>query len=222
METGVKSGLIQDSRAFLGAMAMVIIGIILSLMVAFYMLPEVFGKKALMARWWWEIVLNLQILCYAFMWFCHHNRIVHSSGWWRLRAVSHFIVGMISVSYPAGILLISAMMDWFRVPPSPTQVYITMIAAVALWAFGAFIMPIVNWVMVRGQADDHTNIAATARVKRALKTFWPTLALFALGICEWSRGGLAGFALMPLLMYIQGALPYFAKARHASPRDMEF
>lgn len=228
-ETNLTDGRIHDSRALFGGIAMIIIGVILSMMVAFYMLPQVFGERTLMARWWWEIVLNLQILCYAFMWFCHHNRILHSSGWWRVRAVSHFMVGMVSVSYPAGILLLSAMMDWFRVKPEPVQVYLTMIGAVALWAFGAFIMPIINWVMVRSAmpspdkaAPDTMTKGMGAKAMAMVKTFWPTGLLLLLGACEWWRGGLEGYALMPLLMYLQGALPYLQKARHASPRDMDF
>jgi len=213
---------IEDSRAFIGGLALVIIGAILSLMTAFYLLPDVFGDEALVARWWWEIVLNLQILCLAFMWFCHHNRLVQSSGWWRLRAVSHFLTGMISVSYPVGILLISAYMDWFRTPPPPSQVFGMIFLGAALWAFGAFVMPIINWLMVRHENVPKINQALGLDITAWVRAFWPTFLGLAIGAIEATRGGLAGLTLLPVLMYMQGALPYFVKSRHASERDSEF
>lgn len=205
----------------MGAIAMVIIGAILSLMVAFYLMPDVFGEKALLSRWWWEIVLNLQILCYALMWFCHHNRIVQSAGWWRLRAVSNFMVGMVSVSYPAGILLVSAWMDWFRTPPPEEQVYVIMLAGIGLWAFGAFVMPVLNWAFVRHEQNPRVAMPLGPDPRAWLGAFGPTLVAILVAAFEWWRGGLANFALLPLLMYFQGALPYFQKAKHASPRDSD-
>lgn len=213
---------IEDSRAFIGGLALVIIGAILSLMTAFYLLPDVFGDDALVARWWWEIVLNLQILCLAFMWFCHHNRLVQSSGWWRLRAVSHFLTGMISVSYPVGILLISAYMDWFRTPPPDAQVYGMIFLGAVLWAVGAFVMPIVNWLMVRQEDGTILNQPLGLNIVAWVRAFWPTFLCLAIGAIEVARGGLAGLTLLPVLMYLQGALPYFVKSRHASERDSEF
>ena len=219
--TGRTDGRIHDSRSLLGGNAMVIVGVLLSLMMAFYMRPDVFGDDMLMARWWWEIVLNLQILCYAFMWFCHHNRMTHSKGWWRIRAISNFITGMVSVSYPAGILILSASMDWFRTDPDPKEVYLLILAGVALWAFGAFIMPIVNWLMVRGRLEQQETLSVPGRMKAVLEAFWPTFLLLLIAALEWWRGGLTGYTVVPVLMYVQGALPYLVKARHQSPRDVD-
>lgn len=218
---GATDGRIHDSRALLGGIAMVIVGVLLSLMMAFYMMPDVFGEDMLMARWWWEIVLNLQILCYAFMWFCHHNRITHSTGWWRVRAISHFTTGMISVSYPAGVLVLSASMDWFRTDPNPKQVYLLILAGVALWAIGAFVMPIVNWLMVRSRLETQERLSVPSRMQAVLRAFWPTLLMFLVAGLEWWRGGLLGYTLLPILMYLQGGLPYLVKARHQSPRDVD-
>jgi uncharacterized membrane protein len=213
---------IEDSRAFFGGLALVIIGIILSLMTAFYLLPDVFGHQTLVARWWWEIVLNLQILCLAFMWFCHHNRLILSSGWWRLRAISHFLTGMVSVSYPVGVLLISAYLDWFREAPPPMQVYRMIFLATLLWAVGTFVMPIINWLFVRGEQTARTAGPLGRNPVAWLGAFWPTFLAILIGAVEAVRGGVWGLTLIPLLLYLQGALPYFKKAGHASPRDSDF
>lgn len=191
-------------------------------MTAFYLLPDVFGDKALTARWWWEIVLNLQILSFAFMWFCHHNKLVLSRGWWRFRAVSHFATGVIAVSYPVLIMLISAYMDWFRIPPLQSQVYTLMFVGGALWAVGNFFMPILYWLMVRHENGGKTNPALKLGAQTLFRAYWPTLLGIVIVWLEVERGGLVGFTLLPVLMYLQGALPYFVKSQHASARDSEF
>ncbi|WP_286828651.1 MULTISPECIES: hypothetical protein [Kordiimonas] len=212
---------IHDSRALMGGLAMMIIGAILSMMMAFYLLPDVFGEEALVSRWWWEIVLNLQILCLAFMWFCHHNRIIFSRGWWRMRAIVHFITGVVSVSYPVGIMLISAYMDWFREAPSERQVYLLMLGGVALWAVGNFVVPIIVWLMARPSARSDDASPLKFRPHIWLMAFWPTLSALVIGIIVWWQQGGAVSILVPILLYLQGALPYFRKAQHASPRDSD-
>lgn len=191
-------------------------------MTAFYLLPDVFGEEALTARWWWEIVLNLQILSFAFMWFCHHNRLVLSRGRWRFRAVSHFVTGVVSVSYPVLLMLISAYMDWFRAPPPQSQVYTLIFAGTALWAVGTFVMPILHWLVVRHETDGQVKPVLGTGSKTWLQTYWPTIVGLVVAGVEIERGGLVGFTLLPMLMYLQGALPYFAKSQHASARDSEF
>ncbi len=205
----------------MGGLAMMIIGAILSMMMAFYLRSDIFGTGTLVSRWWWEIVLNLQILCLAFMWFCHHNRIVFSQGWWRLRAIVHFVTGVISVSYPVGIMLLAAYMDWFREAPSEQQVYLLVLACVALWAVGNFIVPIVVWIMARPAPDSAEASPLKFRPLVWLVAFWPTLTALLVGIYVWWRGGSTLTILLPILLYLQGALPYFRKARHASPRDSD-
>jgi len=212
---------IHDSRALMGGLAMMIIGAILSIMMAFYLLPDIFGTGALVSRWWWEIVLNLQILCLAFMWFCHHNRIIFSHGWWRMRAIVHFVTGVISVSYPVGIMLLAAYMDWFREAPGEKEVYLLMIAGAALWAVGNFVVPIIVWLMARPSAGSDNTSPLKFRPHVWLLAFWPTLTALLIAISIWWQGSSALSIFVPILLYLQGALPYFRKARHASPRDSD-
>lgn len=213
---------ILDSRAFIGALALLIVGGILSLMVAFYMLPDVFGRGVLIARWWWEIVLNLQILCLAFMWFCHHERIIQAEGVWRFRAIGNFVVGVVSVSYPLGLLLVSAWFDWFRHAPSEHTVLLVMLGGVALWMVGAFLVPLVYWGTMGPEARAAILGASGGGRFRLLRNFWPAICLVLALAFELVRGGVAGYILVPILMYIQGAKPYLRKAHHASPRDADF
>lgn len=206
----------------MGGMAMMIIGAILSLMMAFFFLPEIFGEGNLVSRWWWEIVLNLQILCLAFMWFCHHNRILYATGWWRFRAILHFGTGVVSVSYPLGIMLISAYLDWFRETPPVGEVYALVIGCIALWAIGNFVVPVIAWLMVKTEAGQQKAARATSfRPRIWVLTFWPTLLALLLALFIKYTGSVGLSTLLPVLLYLQGALPYFRKARHASPRDSD-
>jgi len=212
---------IFDSRAFIGALALLIVGMILSIMVAFYLLPDVFGREMMVARWWWEIVLNLQILCLAFMWFCHHERIIQASGLWRLRAIGNFLVGIVSVSYPIGVLLISAWLDWFHHEPSAHTVFFVMLAGMSLWVFGDLLTPFLYRVLLGPKGRAALDAASGKKRLRWLRNYWPAYILFAcLGYAVIFNAKWAVVPI-PMLMYVQGSIPYLRKARHASPRDAE-
>lgn len=212
---------IKDSRAFLGALALLIVGVIMAFKVGFFFAPDIFGDGMLTSRWWWEIVLNLQILCLAFMWFCHHDRMVQSDGRWRMRAVVNFIVGIVSVSYPVMLLLIGAYLDWFRTVPPEASVIKLMLMAIALWAFGAFVIPIFTTLLVGrenlGESGQHLGLNPMAW----LRTFWPSFIVALIIATESVRGSELLYMFVPIFMYLQGALPYLNKARHASPRDSD-
>ena len=212
---------IQDSRAFLGALALWIVGGIMAFKVGFFFAPEIFGTGMLTSRWWWEIVLNLQILCLAFMWFCHHNRMLQSEGRWRARAIINFVIGMISVSYPAILLIVGAYLDWFREPPPDQSVVALMLVGLGLWSLGAFVMPVITTLLVGqknlGEAGRHLGWRPIAW----LAEFWPTLVVVLIIVVEVSRDSEVLYMFVPIFMYIQGALPYLKKAKHASPRDSD-
>ncbi len=212
---------IKDSRAFLGALALLIVGVIMSFKVGFFFAPQIFGDGMLTSRWWWEIVLNLQILCLAFMWFCHHDRMVQSEGRWRLRAVVNFIIGTISVCYPVMLLLIGAYLDWFRAIPPESAVIRLMLVGIGLWAVGSFVMPIFTMLLVGrenlGKSGDYLGLHPVAW----LRAFWPSFMVALIIAVEWARGSELLYMFVPIFMYLQGALPYLNKARHASPRDSE-
>ncbi len=212
---------IQDSRAFLGALALLIVGAIMAFKVGFFFAPEVFGSGALTSRWWWEIVLNLQILCLAFMWFCHHNRMQQGEGKWRLRAIFNFIVGIISVSYPVILLVVGAYFDWFRVAPPEGSVVVLMLAGIGLWAMGSFIMPVFTAMIVGRRHLGAAGEALGFKPVAWAKTFWPTFVVVGLLVIEALRDSVTLYMFVPIFMYIQGALPYLKKAYHASPRDSD-
>lgn len=212
---------IKDSRAFLGALALLIVGVIMAFKVGFFFAPDIFGTGMLTSRWWWEIVLNLQILCLAFMWFCHHDRIVQSGGRWRIRAIVNFLVGMVSVSYPAMLLILGAYLDWFRDTPPESSVMLLMLGAIALWAAGSFIMPIVTTMLVGKENLGPGSARLGLNPKAWVQTFWPSFVVALIIFLEALRGSERLYMFVPIFMYLQGALPYLKKARHASPRDSD-
>ncbi|WP_262689930.1 hypothetical protein [Kordiimonas aestuarii] len=212
---------IQDSRAFLGALALLIVGVIMAFKVGFFFAPHIFGDGMLTSRWWWEIVLNLQILCLAFMWFCHHDRIVQSKGRWRLRAIINFVVGMISVAYPVMLLVIGAYLDWFRTTPPESSVVALMLVGLALWAVGSLIIPIFTTLLVGHKNVGKAGESLGLRPFAWLTAFWPSCIVMLIIVFEAIRDSEILYMFVPVFMYLQGALPYLNKARHASPRDSD-
>ena len=118
-------------------------------------------------------------------------------------------------------MLISAWFDWFRHAPSAHTVFIVMLAGISLWVFGDFVMPIIYRALLGSEGRAALLTASGPKRLRWLRNFWPTYLLVAsLGyamVCD------ARWALIPIpiLMYMQGAIPYLRKARHASPRDAD-
>ncbi len=213
---------IQDSRAFMGGLALLVIGFILSFMQAFFVSPTVFEHNLLVARWWWEIVLNLQIMCLALMWFCHHERILHAQGWWRIRAISNMIVGLLSVSYPIVVFIVAAYCDWFRAPPGYHETLFLLMCGLGLWAIGAFVLPSIYWFKAVGRQGRGGRLQGVSNLGNWGKLLWPTLLVMALLGLGIGMGWKPLYVLVPFLVYMQGALPYMRKAVHFSERDSLF
>lgn len=206
---------IQDYRALYGALSLLLVGLVLSFQCIFYLRDDEFSKEIIRARWLWEIVLNIQILSLAFMWFSHHNRILFSRGRWRVRAILNFAAGFVAVGTPAAIMLVAAMFDWYRYPPDPGFPKLLIITAISFWLAAIFSFEVLNSFLRprrRGKQDQGEARVGFAAKYDFFRRRWPAIltAVFLAGN-ELFNNDIA-LILATFLCFLQGALTYYHKA----------
>lgn len=207
-------GSIKDYRALYGALALALIGAVLSLQSVLYLHDEYFGREILTARWHWEVVLNIQILCFAFMWFSHHNRILFSRGRWRARAILNFAIGFGAVGMPVFLMLLSATMDWYRNPPGPdAPKYLIGVAAV-LWLVSNFLIPGLQKLILvhRKNTRQSREPAGQQMIIAFLLRHSPAALAAVLLLCNDIIGYEIGYIMAPFLCFLHGAIVYYLKA----------
>ncbi len=206
---------IQDYRALYGALSLLLVGFVLSFQCIFYLRDDEFSKEIIRARWLWEIVLNIQILSLAFMWFSHHNRILFSQGRWRVRAILNFTAGFVAAGTPAAIMLVAAMLDWYRYPPDPGLPKQLIIKGIYAWLAIIFSSEVIgNFLRPRRrgkQNQSKTRVVFTAKYD-FFRRRWPAvLAAIFLAGNELVIND-TGIILATFLCFLQGAVTYYRKA----------
>lgn len=197
---------IKDYRALYGAIALFLIGTVLSLQSMLYTNLDYFGPEITTARWHWEIVLNIQILCFAFIWFSHHNRILFSTGWWKVKAILHFMVSFAAVGMPAFLTILGAWNDWYRNPPGPEHSMLMIEFAIYIWTASNLVLPLVLKVLFKTKRHNAPSRVLTAAKAAAAVTM---LLLFLFN--SYLPFNL-GFFLAPFLCFLHGGLTYVEKA----------
>ena len=205
---------IRDYRALYGALALGLTGLVLTLQSILYLHGDYYGREILTARWHWEIVLNIQILCFAFIWFSHHNRILFSRGRWRARAIINFVISFCAVGIPAFLMLFSASMDWYRNPPgTDVPKYMIGIAA-AIWLFSNFLVPAIQKIILERwkQPKQAGSSGDASLLSRLMFRHWPAAMAAFLLLANDIIGYEVGFIMAPLLCFLHGAIAYYIKA----------
>ncbi|WP_417451492.1 hypothetical protein [Kordiimonas sp.] len=200
---------VSYNRAILTAIAMLITGCILSSMsMSFFQSLHDVGLSR--SRLWWEIVLNLQILCGALVWFSFVERIKSATGHIYYIRVAQFLVALVAVLLPALIGFAGIAMGWFEKRPDIASLNLLIIACLLLWWSG-LALPIV----VRRLLEGHWEIPPYVRFPGVMSFFvrlWPFLLVIALVLFEQWRGGLTHYIYSPFLLYLQGALTYVIRS----------
>ncbi len=200
---------IRDVRAFAGAISLALVGVQLSVMMAFYFIPggEIFA--VFQSRWWWEVALNLQILCFFLMYLCHSVRVKATEGWRKVRAYWRFCVGMLGVSVPSWVTVIAATNNWFREPPQQEDLIFFTWVVFVVWFFSAYFVPACSLLFFENQ----TLSDSLERLKNSNKKFAlflsPLVVLIILFGIELMLGGHSHIILWPFLTYFYGSLHYF-------------
>jgi len=202
---------IIDLRAFAGAASLTLVGIHLSVMMAFYFIPGGEAFAILQARWWWEVAFNLQVICFFFMYVCHSRRMSAANGWRKLRARWRFFVGALGVSVPTWVLVIAAQNNWFRSPPQQEDLIYYGTITFSLWVIGAYLIPLVYY-LVSGKGMLIFLWLRRLGWKFILLYVSPFLWLFFLYLFEKLHGGHSHIIMWPFLTYLHSALYYYRVA----------
>lgn len=200
---------LTSNRALLGAIAMILVGIVLSMMSGNY-ITRLEADGLTRSRWWWELVLNSQILCAAFIWFSHIDR-VKAAGEriWLVRFLQ-MIFGMIAVLLPVWIAVAAAVFGWFEARPDRQTIDDVFLVCISVWFGVAFIMWLLEckahrrWIRPWFARRRYWHLAPIATL--------PTVAAVALTVVELVRGGTQHYIYIPFLLYLQGAVPYVVQS----------
>ena len=202
---------IKDSRSFLGALAFLVVGSLISLANLFYFYIDYFGNDIFMSRWWWELVLNLQILCFASTWYAHHERLTADvDSAIKRRSILYFCMAMFAVSAPIVLLIFGVFTDWFRQLTVRPNVIAVHYIFISIWIFSAVILLITR---LRGHyemsAKNRTN---TKRLKAFCYKYWPGLLMLFLMLLGELVAYDFVYVLTPFLGYLQIAMPNLRRA----------
>jgi small-conductance mechanosensitive channel len=195
---------LQDRRALLGAIALLITGGILSSMLEVY-LDAILGTPGLpRSRLWWELVLNLQIFSVALMWFCFSDRIESTTGpLQRLQKVRR-LFSMISVLIPTLLGMFGIVQGWYTNRPSPEALIIMMVLVALFW----FLAIWVHMQVLRRR----TSQRPSRSIKYRIAVLTPIYLIVLLFLIDYPSGGQMWILLGPFLGYMQASVPFFTQA----------
>lgn len=193
-----------DNRAFLGALALNITGLILAFMVYQYMnspnTMQVFTRSRLV----WEIIMNLQVLSFALMWVCYSDRIEAATG--SMRTLQHVRrwFSVATILLPTGLGLIGIQQNWFLDRPSDNTLIVIAVVVFGYWIGGVLL----NRVLTRRIKKSKRYFSLRLRVLAIV----PITVLVLLALASSSTGNQVWLCLIPVLVYLQGSVPYLFKA----------
>jgi len=193
-----------DSRSLLAAFALVITGAILADMLWHY-LRAVNGESALTdSRLWWELVLNLQILSAAMMWFCYSDRIDGSEGRIKILQIVRRWFAIITVLLPSMLGAVGIQQNWFVEQPPISFVWSFACVVMLFWLAGL----LVHHMVQRTRRNRRPPASFTYRLLFML----PAISLIVVTLLDAPFGGQTWLLAIPVLTYIQGAMPFITKA----------
>jgi hypothetical protein len=201
---------IHDKRAFLGAVSLLLVGAHLSVMMGFYFIPGGEAFELMQARWWWELSLNLQILCLVLMALCHWKRVRLGRRWRRRRAMMRMFVGIAGITTPTWVLVIGSSNNWFKNPPTGMDLAYYAGVVWIVWFVAAYLAPLIIGFLSR---DKNLNsLAGKTDRRKKLQLAFPFILLLALVLFEQLRGGWSHIILWPLLTYAHASVSYLQAA----------
>lgn len=202
--------LVRESRALFGAIALIVTGAILSSMAHQYFAGQYTDEAIVRSRSWWEVVLNLQVLSLAFMWFCYADRVRVEDRKRALIMRFRMAFGLIAVSVPFFIALTAVYYGWFETRPSMKVVDLIVCYMLFFWAFST-VMP--KLIALRFQRNESKLIAVWHKLKpRSVLATLPALFGLVIILLDVLNGAGQLYYLLPVLFYLQAAMPFLFKA----------
>ncbi|MBV1901897.1 MAG: hypothetical protein KUG56_09505 [Kordiimonadaceae bacterium] len=208
---------IRDGRAILAALALVLTGAILSSMIYQYFAGQYTGAAILRSRTWWEIVMNLQVLSLAFIWFCYADRLQSRTGREKRVVLVRLLFGLAAVFVPTAIALISAFFGWFEKRPPLFAIDLMICALIAFW-FVSTVIPRLVAMKVYGVA--YTGAALWDYFKpRSWLYLLPVISLGFVFLADFIFSTENYYLAMPALFYGQAAMPFFFRGFGKRPKS---
>ncbi len=193
-----------DRRSLLGAIALIITGFILSDMLLQYLAAASSSGALSRSRLWWEIVLNLQVLSAAMVWFCYSDRIDGSEGRIKKLQIVRRWFAIITVLLPSMLGLLGIQQNWFVEQPPTSYVWTFACLVMLFWLAGL----LVHYMVQRTR----TNKPKPASFIYRLLFLLPAISLVIITLLDAPFGGQIWLLAIPILIYIQGAMPFITKA----------
>ncbi|WP_417464771.1 hypothetical protein [Kordiimonas sp.] len=162
------------------------------------------------SRLWWEIVLNVEILCAALVWFSFVERIKAAEGKRYYVLLAQCFVAMFATLLPVWIALAGASLGWFTKRPELAAINWLVVACLGLWAAGMALPICVQLILGRSLRLPPFFRGATPMVM--VLRFSPLLLTFGLVWWQESVGGYLHYIYAPILLYAQGSLSYLMRS----------
>jgi len=197
---------IQDSRALMGATSLILAGAISTIMLSLYFTGDYTASGSMRSRWLWEIMMNLQVLALALMWFCYVDRVSESTGHRKtiMRIRQFFSLTIILV--PFFIIVISAALDWFMKPAPIEIISLLILLSILSWITS---LTLQRRISRRARPQKKNSKTLWERVKpRAWYSMLPVGVLLVLCGGEYIYGGNKHYIYAPILLYSQAAIPF--------------
>tara|TARA_R110002096_G_scaffold95805_6_gene214433 strand:- start:545 stop:1180 length:636 start_codon:yes stop_codon:yes gene_type:complete len=198
---------INDGRSLFGAAALVITGVVLGIIAyPYYQFDEV-GEPVKRARWVWEILMNLQVLSLAFMWYCYTDKIKNSEGRRAVLMRVRMVFSLVAVLLPFVVVMTSVMLGWFdQRPPVIDTVRFTYLFSVI--GLACVLIPRLVLVGLRLKASRRMRALQQNRV-RGFWVFLPGIVAIVLVSLAFTVEYHHLVIWLPALLYGQSSVPYF-------------
>lgn len=193
-----------DNRALLGAIALNITGVILTFMLFQYLEASEGARTLSRSRLVWELVLNLQILSAALIWFCYSDRIDGSVGGMKVLQRLRLWFALVTVLLPTLLGLLGIQQNWFEEQPTAGEVRLFAYIVLTYWLLGV-------WLNARVRVRRSTQIRKVGWRYR-LGFLCPALLLALTTAVDLPMGGQTWLLAIPLFTYLQGSMPFLTKA----------
>ncbi len=200
---------ISNNRSILTAVAMLLTGGVLTSMCGAYFttLTDVGFSRS---RLWWEVVLNVEILCAALVWFSFIERIKSAEGRRYYVRLAQCFVAMFASLLPVWIAIAGAILGWFTKRPDISAINWLIAVCLGLWACGVA-LPWVVQVSMERSFRLPPFLKGAGPFSTALR-FSPLVLVAGLIWWQETTGGYLHYIYAPVLLYTQGALPYLMRS----------
>lgn len=189
-------------------MAFLATGVIVAMMVDYYVSSPASETAITRSRLWWEIVMNLQILSVALIWFCYTDRIGDAKGTKKRLHILMCCFAMLSVLMPSVLGAVSAANNWFEIRPGPNSFIGFFVFGVAFWCASI----VAQFILLRLRV----RYAGKSMRRRSIWFYSPAMVLTVFVAFDGPSGGHLWLVMTPILLYLQGAMPFFQKAFSAA------